>query len=96
MSKELQVLKNIKPYYCAGRVCPQSVDACKMCDIGIIENSLKVLEIIKEKEVEIGLLKSILNADKNLHTASYYNSHFVATYKHLTEEEFDLLKEALK
>lgn len=53
------------------------------------------LEIIIKKEVEIGLLKGILHADKSLHTASYYNSHFVATYRHLTQEEFDSLKKVL-
>lgn len=56
----------------------------------------EVLRIIKEKEVEIGLLKGILHADKSFHTASYYNSHFVATYRHLTKAEFDLLKEWLE
>lgn len=52
----------------------------------------EILRIIKDKEVEIGLLKGILHADKSFHTASYYNSHFVATYRHLTQAEFDLLK----
>lgn len=60
------------------------------------EKQDKVLRIITDKEVEIGLLKGILHADKSLHTASYYNSHFVATYKHLTQAEFDLLKEYFK
>ena len=53
-------------------------------------------DIIVNKDVEIGLMKSILHADKSLHTASYYNSHFTATYRHLTQEEFDLLKEVLQ
>ena len=62
----------------------------------VIEKDLKVLEIIKKKEVVIGLLKGILHSDLHTHTASYYNSHFVASYRHLTQEEFDLLKEWLK
>ena len=60
-----------------------------------IERDLEVLEIIKNKEVVVGLLKGILHSDLHTHTASYYNSHFVASYRHLTQEEFDLLKEWL-
>lgn len=65
-------------------------------EIEQIENSLKVLEIIKNKEVNIGLLKSILHSDLQTHTASYYDSYFVANYRHLTQEEFDLVKEWLE
>lgn len=62
-------------------------------EIDQIKKSLEVLDIIKKKEVVIGLLKGILHSDLHTHTASYYNSHFVANYRHLTQEEFDLLKE---
>ena len=62
---------------------------------GNYNKKLRALEIIKNKDVDVALLKSILHADKSLHTASYYNSHFVGTYKHLTQEEFNLLKELL-
>ena len=62
----------------------------------IIRKDLEVLEIIKKKEVNIGLLKGILHSDLHTHTASYYNSYFVANYRHLTQEEFDLLKEWLE
>lgn len=62
----------------------------------IVEKDLEVLEIIKKKEVVVGLLKGILHSDLQTHTASYYNSHFVANYRHLTQEEFDLLKEWLE
>lgn len=62
-------------------------------EIDQIKKSLEVLEIIKKKEVVVGLLKGILHSDLHTHTASYYNSHFVANYRHLTQEEFDLLKE---
>lgn len=65
-------------------------------EIEQIKKSLEVLEIIKNKEVVVGLLKGILHSDLQTHTASYYNSHFVANYRHLTQEEFDLLKEWLK
>lgn len=67
-------------------------DDCFWLDL---ERKLKALEIIKEKDVQIGLLKGILHADESLHTASYYNSYFSATYRHLTQEEFDLLREVL-
>ena len=64
-------------------------------DIEQVRKSLKVLDIIKKKEVNIGLLKGILHSDLQTHTASYYNFYFIASYRHLTQEEFDLLKEWL-
>ena len=65
-------------------------------EIEQVRKSLKVLEIIEKKETVIGLLKGILHSDLHTHTASYYNSYFVAGYRHLTQEEFDLLKEWLE
>ena len=64
-------------------------------EIEQIRKRLEVLDIIKKKEVNIGLLKGILHSDLQIHTASYYDSYFVANYRHLTQEEFDLLKEWL-
>ena len=61
-----------------------------------IYKTLKAFEIINEKDVDVAMFKSVLHADNNLHTASYYNSYFVATYRHLTQEDFNLLKEVLK
>ena len=65
-------------------------------EIEQIRKSLEVLDIIKKKEVNIRLLKGILHSDIHTHTASYYDSYFVANYRHLTQEEFDLLKEWLE
>ena len=65
-------------------------------EIEQVKKSLEVLEIIKRKEVVVGLLKGILHAEIHTHTASYYNSHFVASYRHLTQEEFELVKEWLE
>ena len=64
-------------------------------EIEQVRKGLEVLDIIKKKEVIIGLLKGILHSDLHTHTASYYNSYFVANYRHLAQEEFDLLKEWL-
>lgn len=64
-------------------------------EIEQVRKSLEVLEIIKKKEVNIGLLKGILHSDIHTHTASYYNSYFVANYRHLTQEEFNKIKEWL-
>ena len=61
-------------------------------EIKQVKKSLEVLEIIKKKEVNIGFLKGILHSDLQTHTASYYNSYFIADYKHLTQEEFELVK----
>ena len=65
-------------------------------EIEQVRKSLEVLEIIKKKEANIGLLKGILHSNLHTHTASYYNSYFVANYRHLTQEEFDKIKEWMK
>ena len=82
-------LNNIKNLFIGSPINPTQ-------QIEIIEKDLEVLEIIKKKEVVVGLLKGILHSDLLTHTASYYNSYFIADYKHLTQEEFDLLKEWLE
>ena len=79
----------------------EAIDKCHLVAIPRMSNKTSiadecvflqvVIKIIIKKDVEMGLLKSILHADKNLHTASYYNSHFVAEYRHLTQEEFDMI-----
>lgn len=46
MSRGLQELEQLRVEYCVERFCPQEVDACKRCPIGIIEKELKALEII--------------------------------------------------
>lgn len=53
------------------------------------QNKLKVLEIIKEKEVNVGLLSRCANAER-------YNKGICYELRYLTQEEFDLLKEALQ
>lgn len=59
------------------------------------EKKADAFDIIANKDVDVALLKSILRSGESLHTASYYNSYFVATYRHLTQKEFDMLKEEL-
>lgn len=58
-------------------------------DDDIKQKKLKAFEIIKEKGVEVGLIR------ESLYTPSFYNSHFVDTRRHLTQEDFNLLKEEL-
>ena len=65
-------------------------------EIEQLKKSLEVLEIIKKKEVVVGLLKGILHSELHTHTASYYNSYFIAGYRHLTQEEFEIVKEWLE
>jgi hypothetical protein len=57
-------------------------------EFALIEKSLKALEIIKEKTVDIWLIQ-------NKKTLKQYNS-MVDESRQLTEEEFDLLKEVLE
>ena len=57
-------------------------------DYEIIKKSLKALEIIKEKEVNVGLLSRCANAER-------YNKGICYELRYLTQEEYDLLKEVL-
>ena len=56
-------------------------------DIELIEKELKALEIIKKKQVQINRLN-------RSHSAKQYNL-YLPKEMHLTEEEYDLLKEVL-
>ena len=74
MSKELEALNKIAYSY--------GYDE----NIKIVEKSLKALEIIKNKQVNVFLLHSV-----DLET---YND-MIADNRNLTQEEYDLLKEEL-
>lgn len=54
-----------------------------------VEKSLKALEIIKEKYVNVDLLSDVDSLEE-------YNSEIMWSYQRLTEEEFNLLKEVLE
>ena len=75
MSKELEALNKIAYRY--------GYDE----NIKIIEKSLKALEIIKNKQVNVFLLHSV-----DLET---YND-MIADNRNLTQEEFNVLKEVLQ
>lgn len=60
----------------------------------MIGKDLKVLEIIKEKEVQVCNLKHYIKTKKN--AREHYNWVYEEyDYMQLTEEEYDLLKEVL-
>ena len=93
MSKELEALESINeivlPYSVAKQGHLRPRDVCHN-EFSIIEKSLKALEIIKQKEVDIhNLLIS--------KTVEQYNgyTHWLGCKGNLTEEEYDLLKEVL-
>lgn len=64
-----------------------------------IEKHLKALEIIKEKQVDVGRIILIINTwfddDFALHRYNDFLENDLDKWK-LTKEEFDLLKEVLK
>lgn len=62
--------------------------------IKTIEKSLKALDIIKEKNVNVGLVKVLGSVEQYNQTYVYDNMLNVKWC--LTEEEFDLLKEVLE
>ena len=59
----------------------------------LVEKSLKALEIIKEKDVDVSWLKYCIKENMIVEA---YNSGYPEYHKHLTEEEFNLLKEVLE
>lgn len=96
MSKELDTIGNFEINYVFtikdehGIVkeikCKQIKDMFPK-EFEIIEKKLKVLEMIKEKKVNVKCIMSGWTLNKY----NSYNSHMP-----LTQEEFDLLKEVLK
>lgn len=80
MSKSLEALKEVKKYY------PFKVNELEYLYIDVIEKSLKALEIIKEKAVNV----FILFLSDNLEDYNQY-----VTCSNLTQEEYDLLREML-
>ena len=86
MSKGLEALKNIRreagfPYFSTF----YDSDMWKE-DFATVEKELKALEIIKSKGIDIDLLKY----HKDL---EHYNFSLRGRFEHLTQEEFDLLRE---
>ena len=70
-------------------------------EFALIEKSLKALEIIKEKEVNMFGFKRDIKQLGNRFTYKYYQSnlgnyHSGFNIQELTEEEFNLLKEVLE
>lgn len=63
-----------------------AIDNQQACDV--IEKELKALEIIKNKEINITLLKESEEIED-------YNCCCLLTSVELTQEEYDLLKEVL-
>lgn len=57
-----------------------------------IKKDLRILEILKEKEVNISLVKKFIHYDENGYALYRLSPH----YDDLTEDEFELLKEWLK
>ena len=70
-------------------------------EFALIEKSLKVLEIIKEKNVNMFGFKRDIKQLGNRFTYKYYQSNYGNYHsgfdiQELTEEEFNLLKEILE
>lgn len=60
--------------------------------VNAIEKELKALEIIKEKQVNVLILKYSFISEEGV---EYYNKYFGNEDLHLTQEEYELLKEVL-
>ena len=86
----LEALKVIRGNIDADIITLPSETEC--CDI--IEKSLKALEIIKNKKVDVYWLIEFFSAEKGLD--DYNNPDFTPKKHRLTQKEYDLLKEVLK
>ena len=62
--------------------------------IPVIEKELKALEVIKTKNVDISMLYEIVSTVDKMFARDRYNQE--TNEEILTQEEFDLLKEALE
>lgn len=65
------------------------LDACPE-----VKKKIKALEIIKEKEADLGSLLFYIRSSN--HPLAFYNKGIVNEKKKLTKDEFDLLKEVMK
>ena len=88
MSKDLEALNRIENEY--------SLDEAVFFkeDFNQVRKSLKALEIIKEKNVSVAMLKSCVTVER-YNTIAFDEEHFKGKdyARKLTQEEFNLLKE---
>lgn len=100
--KEYEVIKQTKIIVADKKISDDDLDKLEnqgmltdlQCEIKPLfdeetQKKLKALEIIKEKMVNVGLLLRCANVER-------YNKGICYEPKHLTKEEFDLLKEELE
>lgn len=89
MTKELKALERL---YCAGRLDLDYVlNGDQSRDYKLIEESLKALEIIKEKQVDVNY-EIFCSKDYNHYKTKAEKGKFTNV---LTQNEYDLLKEEL-
>ena len=86
----------------AYKINMEGLDVC-ICEetqieaYNLIEKHLKALEIIKEKQVDIGLLIACETEPEYLNRCcNRYWTNDKCGWKRLSQEEFDLIKEVLK
>lgn len=99
MNKELDVLERIKTHFKDN--CVNDWEYSKEFhyeeDLSTIEKSLKALEIIKKKEVDVHILLTLIHYHKE-NALTEYNKYIINDYCDLfilTQEEYNLLKEVL-
>lgn len=105
MSKELEALRMLEQVCLVANVANMSeqinlietalkdyekrlILAKEYQDINNVAKRLKALEIIKDKKVNVGLLSRCVTGER-------YNKGICYEPRHLTQEEYDLLREIL-
>jgi len=91
MRKEWELIKNI--YGCTTILMQEEEAKETKNAFKVVEKSLKALEIIKEKQVDVCELKICI--DEYEDSLYQYNKRTIEKFR-LTEEEFNLLKEVLE
>lgn len=87
--KSLEIIKEMYEYFIKkSRDLEPNLMICEKEDFDNVKKSLEVLEIIKEKRVDIYRIQSTNKVGE-------YNFWKPTTSKRLKKEEFDLLKEEL-
>ena len=103
-----QAFELLKKRYCADRVCPQSITACKECAVGVVEAALKDYEsleaglifadmsIVDTKKLKaLQIIKDLVYIDENNQIRFKPKGKIITTVVIPNKEIAILLKEVL-
>lgn len=92
MNKGLDLIQRQQPEIIDGYPTGNVYIGLTFEELAELEKELKALEIIKEKSINVLILKYSFLSEEGV---EYYNKHFENKDLFLTQEQFDLLREVL-